>query len=77
MNTNTSANKSRPAEKGERQANGIVHNVMAVYSYAFMGDAKNQFSGGQPGDETNNRYLAVASLVYPAAQAGDDDWQRK
>lgn len=63
--------------KGERSSNGIVAAIFCVYSYAFVGAAKVQFSGGQKGDETNNVFLAAVSHVWVAARQGDPDWLGK
>lgn len=62
---------------GERSARGIVANMLAPFSYGFIGPARLQFSQGQPTDATNNPLLAVGSHAWPkgrenvATVAGD------
>ncbi|CAB1113793.1 unnamed protein product [Ectocarpus sp. CCAP 1310/34] len=73
VKSNTRKHEREPV-KGERPSNGIVAAIFCVYSYAFVGAAKVQFSGGQKGDETNNVFLAAVSHVWVAARQGDPDW---
>ncbi|CAB1100433.1 unnamed protein product [Ectocarpus sp. CCAP 1310/34] len=68
------AKPARRPVRGERASNGIVAALFSVFSYAFIGQGKTRFSGGQPCHEKNNVFLAAAALVYVGAQEGDPDW---
>ena len=48
--------------------------MMYGFSYSFVGVDKLHFSGGAPGTERNNPYLAVAYLMWPGARE-NTGWQ--
>jgi len=65
----------KPVVAGVHKNNGIIAGIFTIYSHAFIGDAKNELSGGAPANEKNNPILAAASHVWPAAVSGDEGWQ--
>lgn len=63
--------------KGERSTNGVINRIMVTYSYAFVGDAKKEFSEGKLPSARNNPFVAVGAMVYPKAQSGAKTWERE
>jgi len=64
-NGGSGSNGSSTGAPGEKKSNGICNYVMATFSYAYIGGAKKQYSGGQLPTVSTNAYAAVAAMVYP------------
>ena len=60
---NTTASPEAPNHGSTASERGFIVPILALFSYAIIGDNKNQFSGGKPGTIRNNAVIKAASLL--------------